>query len=37
MTRVDQTGVTMRLLIDGDGCRRDGTHARQRVHGLISS
>lgn len=36
MTRVEQTGVAMRFLIDGDVCRRDGMHARQRVHGLIA-
>ena len=36
MARVEQTGVAMRLLIDGDVCKRDGMHARQRVHGLIS-
>ncbi|MGY3549608.1 hypothetical protein ACVWZ4_004974 [Bradyrhizobium sp. USDA 4472] len=36
MTRVEQTGVTMWFLIDGDRRRRDGMHARQRVHGLIS-
>jgi len=36
MTRVEQTGVAMRHLIDGDVCKRDGIHARQRVHGLIS-
>ncbi len=36
MTRVEQTGVAMRLLIDGYICRREGMHARQRVHGLIS-
>ncbi len=37
MTRGEQTGVAMRILIDGDICRREGMHARQRVHGLISS
>jgi hypothetical protein len=36
MTRVGQTGVAIRVLIDGDVCKKDGTHARQRVHGLIS-
>lgn len=36
MTRGEQTGVAMRLLIDGDVCKRDGMHVRQRVYGLIS-
>lgn len=36
MTLVEQTGVAMRLLIDGDICRRDGMHARQRVHCVVS-
>jgi hypothetical protein len=36
MTRVEQTGVAMRLLIDGDIYWREGMQARQRVHGLIS-
>ena len=37
MTRVGQTGVAIRVLIDGDICKKDGMHARRRVHGLISS
>ena len=36
MMRVEQTGLPMGLLIDSDACRRDGMHARQRVHGFIS-
>jgi hypothetical protein len=36
MTRIEQTGVAMRLLIDDDVCKRDGMHARRRLHGLIS-
>ena len=36
MTRIVQTSVAMRLLIDDDVCKRDGMHARRRVHGLIS-
>jgi len=35
MTRVEQTGAAMGGLIDGDVRKRDGMHARQRVHGPI--
>jgi hypothetical protein len=28
--------MTMTLLIDDDLCKRDGMHARRRVHGLTS-
>jgi hypothetical protein len=34
--RVGQTGMAMRVTIDGNVCKKDGTHTRQRVHGLIS-